>query len=155
MPAHREACACPRMSRWSTIYLAVEANKPVARDFVTKPWDNDRLVAIVRTQIALGSALRKSQQLEAKNELLRGKMPRIISDSPRMRPVIELVTRVAPSDANVLITGENGTGKGLIAQALHSLSPRAGKLMITVNMGGLSEGVFESELFGHVQVAST
>ena len=126
-----------------------------ARDFVTKPWDNDRLLAIVRTQIALGSALRKSQQLEAKNELLRGKMPNIISDSPRMRPVIELVTRVAPSDANVLITGENGTGKGLIAQALHSLSARASKIMITVNMGGLSEGVFESELFGHVKGAFT
>jgi DNA-binding NtrC family response regulator len=122
---------------------------------VTKPWDNDRLLAIVRTQIALGNALRKSQQLEAKNELLRGKMPNIISESPRMRPVMELVSKVGPSDANVLITGENGTGKGLVAQALHSLSPRAGKLMITVNMGGLSEGVFESELFGHVKGAFT
>ncbi|MEO8044148.1 MAG: sigma-54 dependent transcriptional regulator [Spartobacteria bacterium] len=143
------------MTAWATVDLAVEAMKLGARDFVTKPWDNDRLLAIVRTQIALGSALRKSQQLEAKNELLRGKMPNIISDSPRMRPVIELVTRVAPSDANVLITGENGTGKGLIAQALHSLSTRASKIMITVNMGGLSEGVFESELFGHVKGAFT
>ncbi|MEO5717964.1 MAG: sigma-54 dependent transcriptional regulator [Chthoniobacterales bacterium] len=143
------------MTAWATVDLAVEAMKLGARDFVTKPWDNDRLLAIVRTQIALGSALRKSQQLEAKNELLRGKMPNIISDSPRMRPVIELVTRVAPSDANVLITGENGTGKGLIAQALHSLSGRASKIMITVNMGGLSEGVFESELFGHVKGAFT
>ena len=139
------------MTAWATVDLAVEAMKLGARDFVTKPWDNDRLLAIVRTQIALGSALRKSQQLEAKNELLRGKMPDIISDSPRMRPVIELITRVAPSDANVLITGENGTGKGLVARALHSLSTRASKIMITVNMGGLSEGVFESELFGHVK----
>ncbi len=190
------------MTAWATVDLAVKAMKLGARDFVTKPWDNDRLLAIVRTQIALGSALRKSQQLEAKNELLRGKMPNIISESPRMRPVIELVTRertqialgsalrksqqleaknellrgkmpniisesprmrpvielvtrVAPSDANVLITGENGTGKGLIAQALHSLSTRASKIMITVNMGGLSEGVFESELFGHVKGAFT
>ncbi|MDQ3414670.1 MAG: sigma-54 dependent transcriptional regulator [Verrucomicrobiota bacterium] len=143
------------MTAWATVDLAVEAMKLGARDFVTKPWDNDRLLAIVRTQIALGSALRKSHQLEAKNELLRGKMPNIISDSPRMRPVIELVIRVAPSDANVLITGENGTGKGLIAQALHSLSNRASKIMITVNMGGLSEGVFESELFGHVKGAFT
>ena len=143
------------MTAWATVDLAVEAMKLGARDFVTKPWDNDRLLAIVRTQIALGSAIRKSQQLEAKNELLRGKMPNIISESPRMRPVIELVTRVAPSDANVLITGENGTGKGLIAQALHSLSGRASKIMITVNMGGLSEGVFESELFGHVKGAFT
>ncbi len=143
------------MTAWATVDLAVEAMKLGARDFVTKPWDNERLLAIVRTQIALGSAIRKSQQLEAKNELLRGKMPNIISESPRMRPVIELVTRVAPSDANVLITGENGTGKGLIAQALHSLSGRASKIMITVNMGGLSEGVFESELFGHVKGAFT
>jgi DNA-binding NtrC family response regulator len=143
------------MTAWATIDLAVEAMKLGARDFVPKPWDNDRLLTIVRTQIALGSALRKSQQLEAKNELLRGKMPDIISNSPRMRPVIELITRVAPSDANVLITGENGTGKGLVARALHSLSTRASKIMITVNMGGLSEGVFESELFGHVKGAFT
>jgi DNA-binding NtrC family response regulator len=143
------------MTAWATVDLAVEAMKLGARDFVTKPWDNDRLASIVRTQIALGNALRKSQQLEAKNELLRGKMPNIISDSARMRPVIELIARVAPSDANVLITGENGTGKGLVAQALHSLSMRTSKIMITVNMGGLSEGVFESELFGHVKGAFT
>jgi DNA-binding NtrC family response regulator len=143
------------MTAWATVDLAVEAMKLGARDFVTKPWDNDRLLTVVRTQIALGSALRKTQQLEAKNELLRGKMPDIVSDSPRMRPVIELITRVAPSDANVLITGENGTGKGLVARALHSLSARASKIMITVNMGGLSEGVFESELFGHVKGAFT
>src|SRR5215471_16537017 len=79
------------MTAWATVDLAVEAMKLGARDFVTKPWDNDRLLAIVRTQIALGNALRKSQQLEAKNELLRGKMPNIISESPRMRPVMELV----------------------------------------------------------------
>jgi DNA-binding NtrC family response regulator len=143
------------MTAWATIDLAVEAMKLGARDFVPKPWDNDRLLAIVRTQIALGSALRKSRQAEAKNELLSGKMPAIISESPRMRPVIELISRVAPSDANVLITGENGTGKGLVARAVHSLSSRASKVMITVNMGGLSEGVFESELFGHVKGAFT
>ncbi len=143
------------MTAWATIDLAVEAMKLGARDFVPKPWDNDRLLAIVRTQIALGSALRKSQQAEAKNELLRGKMPAIVSDSPQMRPVIELISRVAPSDANILVTGENGTGKGLVARALHSLSSRASKIMITVNMGGLSEGVFESELFGHVKGAFT
>ena len=143
------------MTAWATVDLAVEAMKLGARDFVTKPWDNDRLLAIVRTQIALGNALRKSQQLEAKNELLRGKMPNIISESPRMKPVMELIARVAPSEANILITGENGTGKGLVAQAVHSLSPRASKIMITVNMGGLSEGVFESELFGHVKGAFT
>ncbi len=143
------------MTAWATIDLAVEAMKLGARDFVPKPWDNERLLTIVRTQIALGSALRKSQRAEAKNELLRGAMPNIIAQSPRMKPVIELISRVAPSDANVLITGENGTGKGLVARAIHSLSSRASKIMITVNMGGLSEGVFESELFGHVKGAFT
>ena len=72
-----------------------------------------------------------------------------------MRPVMEMISRVAPSDANVLITGENGTGKGLVAQALHALSPRSSHSMITVNMGGLSETLFESELFGHVKGAFT
>ena len=143
------------MTAWATIDLAVEAMKRGARDFVPKPWDNERLLAIVRTQIELAGALRRGRKLEAENELLRGSAPNLIAESPAMRPVIEMISRVAPSDANVLITGENGTGKGLVAQALHSLSPRAGKSMITVNMGGLSETLFESELFGHVKGAFT
>src|SRR5256714_8030242 len=143
------------MTAWATIDLAVEAMKRGARDFVPKPWDNERLLAIVRTQIELGSALRRGRKLEAENQLLRGNMPNIIAESPSMRPVMEMISRVAPSDANILITGENGTGKGLVAQALHSLSPRSAKSMITVNMGGLSETLFESELFGHVKGAFT
>jgi len=143
------------MTAWATIDLAVEAMKRGARDFVPKPWDNDRLLTIVRTQIELGSALRKGAKLEAANKLLGGNVPNLIADAPSMRPVIEMVQRVAPSDANVLITGENGTGKSLIAQALHALSPRASHSMITVNMGGLSETLFESELFGHVKGAFT
>jgi DNA-binding NtrC family response regulator len=126
-----------------------------ARDFVTKPWDNQRLLTIVRTQIELASALRRERKLEAENELLRGTMPDLIAQSPAMGPVIEMISRVAPSDANVLITGENGTGKSLIARAIHALSPRAARTMITVNMGGLSETLFESELFGHVKGAFT
>ena len=143
------------MTAWATIDLAVEAMKLGARDFVPKPWDNERLLTIVRTQIELGSALRKGRKLEAANKLLGGNVPNLIADAPSMRPVIEMVQRVAPSDANVLITGENGTGKSLIAQALHALSPRASHSMITVNMGGLSETLFESELFGHVKGAFT
>jgi DNA-binding NtrC family response regulator len=87
--------------------------------------------------------------------LLRGNAPNIIAESPRMRPVLEIISRVAPSDADVLITGENGTGKGLVARAIHALSNRSSHTMITVNMGGLSEGIFESELFGHVKGAFT
>jgi DNA-binding NtrC family response regulator len=143
------------MTAWATIDLAVEAMKRGARDFVPKPWENERLLTIVRTQIELGSALRKGRKLEAANKLLIGNVPNLIADAPSMRPVIEMIQRVAPSDANVLITGENGTGKSLIAQALHALSPRASHSMITVNMGGLSETLFESELFGHVKGAFT
>jgi len=143
------------MTAWATIELAVEAMKRGARDFVTKPWDNQRLLTIVRTQIELAAALRRERKLEAENEMLRGTMPDLIAQSPTMRPVVEMISRVAPSDANVLITGENGTGKSLIAQAIHALSARATRTMITVNMGGLSETLFESELFGHVKGAFT
>ena len=143
------------MTAWATVELAVEAMKRGARDFVTKPWDNQRLLAIVRTQIELASALRRGRKLEAENELLRGTMPNLIAQSPSMRPVIEMISRVAPSDANILITGENGTGKSLVARTIHALSPRASHAMITVNMGGLSETLFESELFGHVKGAFT
>ena len=143
------------MTAWATIDLAVEAMKRGARDFVPKPWDNERLLTIVRTQIELASALRKGRKLEAANKLLGGNVPNLIAEAPSMRPVIEMISRVAPSDANVLITGENGTGKSLVAQALHALSPRASHSMITVNMGGLPETLFESELFGHVNGAFT
>ena len=110
------------MTAWATIDLAVEAMKRGARDFVPKPWDNDRLLAIVRTQIELSAALRKGRRLEAANQLLRGSAPNLIAESPAMRPVMDMISRVAPSDANILITGENGTGKGLVAQAMHALS---------------------------------
>src|SRR5919205_204068 len=143
------------MTAWATIDLAVEAMKRGARDFIPKPWDNERLLTIVRTQIELAGALRKGRRLEAAIQLLRGNAPNLIAEAPSMRPVIEMIQRVAPSDANVLITGENGTGKSLIAQALHALSPRGSHTMITVNMGGLSETIFESELFGHVKGAFT
>jgi DNA-binding NtrC family response regulator len=144
------------MTAWGSIELAVEAMRRGARDFVQKPWENHRLLAILRTQIALGQALRRGQRLEAENMLLRGEGgPSLIADSPAMKPVLQIVSRVGPSDANVLITGENGTGKGLIAQALHGVSPRASRPLVTVNTGGLSESLFESELFGHVKGAFT
>ncbi len=146
------------MTAWASVDVAVEAMRRGARDFVTKPWDNPRLLAIVRNQIDLGSAVRAYRRLEQENQLLRagGKAgPNLIAQSPAMRPILEMIARVGPSDANVLITGENGTGKGLVAQALHAVSERAGKPFISVNMGGLPEGVFESELFGHVRGAFT
>jgi DNA-binding NtrC family response regulator len=144
------------MTAWASVDVAVEAMRRGARDFITKPWDNPRLLAIVKNQIALGSAVRAYQRLQEENQLLRGKGgPNLIAQSAAMRPVLDVIARVGPSDANVLITGENGTGKGVVAQALHAVSARAGKPFISVNMGGLPEGVFESELFGHVRGAFT
>ena len=144
------------MTAWASVDVAVEAMRRGAKDFVTKPWENPRLIAIVRNQIELGNAVRAYRRLEQENQLLRGKGgPTLIAQSAAMRPVLEVIARVGPSDANVLITGENGTGKGLIAQALHAVSVRAAQPFISVNMGGLPEGVFESELFGHVRGAFT
>lgn len=144
------------MTAWASVEVAVEAMRRGAKDFVTKPWDNPRLITIVKNQIELASAVRAYQRLEQENQILRGKGgPNLIAQSPAMRPVLEIISRVGPSDANVLITGENGTGKGVVAQALHAVSVRAGKPFISVNMGGLPEGVFESELFGHVRGAFT
>jgi DNA-binding NtrC family response regulator len=144
------------MTAWGSVELAVEAMRRGARDFVQKPWDNARLLAIVRTQIELSQALRKGARLEAENRLLRAEgRPLLIAESPAMQPVKELLARVGPSDANVLITGDHGTGKEVVARTLQALSPRAGRPMVVVNTGGLAEGVFESELFGHVKGAFT
>lgn len=144
------------MTAWGSVELAVEAMRHGARDFVQKPWDNARLLAIVRTQIELSEALRKSQRLEAENRLLQSEgRPAMIAESAAMQPVLQLIARVGPSDANVLITGEPGTGKEVVARTLHAMSLRRDRPMITVNAGGLAEGVFESELFGHVKGAFT
>jgi DNA-binding NtrC family response regulator len=144
------------MTAWGSVDLAVQAMRRGASDFIQKPWENDRLTTILRTQAELGCALRRGQRLEAENKVLRDEgKPKLIAESPKMQPVLQVIDRVGASDANLLITGENGTGKGVVAQTLHSLSSRASKPMITVNLGGLSEGVFESEMFGHVKGAFT
>jgi len=144
------------MTAWASVDVAVEAMRRGARDFVEKPWENARLLAILRNQIDLRKALRRGQRLEAENELLRSASePTLIAESPEMQRVIGLIERIGPSAANVLITGESGTGKGVVARALHAISARAAVPMMTVNTGGLSEAVFESELFGHVRGAFT
>jgi len=144
------------MTAWASVELAVEAMRRGARDFVAKPWENPRLLSIVRTQVELGRALRARERLEAENTALKEPAPlRLIAAAPVMQPVLQLIERVGPSDANVLVTGENGSGKGTVALALHARSGRAARPLVTVNAGGLSEGVFESELFGHVRGAFT
>jgi DNA-binding NtrC family response regulator len=144
------------MTAWGSVDLAVEAMRRGAKDFVQKPWENERLQAIVRTQLELSEALRRGMRLEAENAVLRGEnLPTMIAQGPIMQPVLQLIARVGPSDANVLITGEPGTGKEVVAKTLYAISPRAHKPMVGVNAGGLAEGVFESELFGHVKGAFT
>ena len=144
------------MTAWGSVETAVEAMRRGARDFIEKPWDNTRLLATLRTQVELGRVLRRTQVLESENRMLRKQgLPEIIAGSPSMQPILRLMERVGPSDANVLITGEHGTGKELVARWLHAVSARASKPFVAVNMGGLSEGVFESELFGHVKGAFT
>jgi DNA-binding NtrC family response regulator len=143
------------MTAWGSVDVAVQAMRRGARDFVQKPWENERLIAILRTQGELARALRRGQRLEAENRALREAAPQLIATAASMRPVLEMIERVGPSDANILITGENGSGKGTVAQALHAVSLRASKPLVTVNAGGLSEGIFESELFGHVKGAFT
>lgn len=144
------------MTAWASIELAVEAIRRGARDFVQKPWDNERLLSILRNQVELGRALKARERLEAAQRATQGDDTALLAaQSPAMRSVVELIERVAASDVTVLISGENGSGKGLVARALHAGSQRADRPMVTVDIGSLSGGTFESELFGHVKGAYT
>jgi DNA-binding NtrC family response regulator len=144
------------LTAWGSVEIAVEAMRRGAGDFVQKPWENERLLSIVHNQIQLGRAVRRNERLEAENRLLRDERAvSLVAESAAMQPVLQIIARVAAADANILVTGENGTGKGLIAQAIHAASHRSDKSLVTVNAGGLSEGLFESELFGHVKGAFT
>ena len=144
------------MTAWGNIDLAVESIKRGARDFVQKPWENERLLSLISVHAELHQALRRARQLELENRLLRSDgMPDFVAGAPAMQPVLELIAQVGPSDANVLITGEHGTGKEIVARLLHSASPRARMALVAVNAGGLPEGTFESEIFGHVKGAFT
>jgi DNA-binding NtrC family response regulator len=144
------------MTAWGSIELAVEAMRRGAQDFIEKPWNNDRLLSILRTQVALGQALNRARVLEAENRTLtQAGGDELIAESAAMRPVLETIESVAPTDANVLITGESGSGKGHIARLIHAASPRREHSLVTVNIGSLQETVFESEMFGHVKGAFT
>src|SRR5580704_17858082 len=144
------------MTAWGNIDLAVEALRRGAGDFIQKPWENARLLSVLRTQMELHRSQKRSQWLEAENRILRAAgSTDFIATAPSMRNVLETMARVGPSDANVLITGEHGTGKEVVAQTLHRLSSRAERTLVAVNTGALPEGTFESELFGHVKGAFT
>jgi DNA-binding NtrC family response regulator len=144
------------MTAWGSIEGAVEALRRGARDYIEKPFDNGRLLNILRTQVDLGRAIRRSQRLESENLALRAEgAPQLVAQSAAMQPVLRLMERIGPSDANALITGDHGTGKEVVARWLHAVSPRASRPLVTVNLGGLADGVFESELFGHTKGAFT
>lgn len=144
------------MTAWGNIDLAVESIKRGARDFIQKPWENERLISLIRVHAELHQALKRARQLELENRLLRAEgMPDFVAGAPSMQPVLELIGQVGPSDANVLITGEHGTGKEIISKLLHAASPRSRMALVAVNAGGLPEGTFESEIFGHVKGAFT
>jgi DNA-binding NtrC family response regulator len=147
------------ITAYGDIDLAVKALKAGASDFVLKPWDNDKLIATLKLAIELTNSKKEVKQLKDRESQLKKEFNRdqkyIIGSSPVLMSVLNLVRKVARTDANVLITGENGTGKELIAQEIHRLSQRSAEVMVTVDMGSLSESLFESELFGHVKGAFT
>lgn len=144
------------MTAWGNVQLAVEAMRRGARDFIQKPWENERLLSILHTQVELHRALQQAERLAAENRLLSAEgRPEFIATAPSMATLLETMTRIAPSDANVLITGEHGTGKEVVARTIHAISLRSARPFIAVNTGGLAEGIFESELFGHVKGAFT
>lgn len=143
------------MTAWGTIDVAVAAMREGASDFIEKPWDNQRLLSVLRNQVELGRALRTAHRLQAENDLLHPDGGDFIAESAAMQPVLQLVGRVAASDANMLITGEAGTGKGELARLIHARSNRLDHAFISVNMGGIADSIFESEMFGHVRGAFT
>ncbi|MGC9450778.1 MAG: sigma-54-dependent transcriptional regulator [Oceanipulchritudo sp.] len=144
------------MTAWGTIDLAVECMRQGAADFIQKPWENARVSATVFNQTELYRAKRRATLLADENRALKeSKSREFLARSETMQPVLEIMHKVAPSDANILITGENGTGKGVAARYIHSLSARSTEPFVSINMGGLASGVAESELFGHVKGAFT
>lgn len=145
------------MTAWGSIELAVEALKRGASDFVEKPWDNNRLLTIVRTQIERARAMDRAERLSQVSRLESdARAPAgIVAESDAMRKLLEMARQVAPSDASVLITGENGVGKGLIAEQIHRWSERADQVFVSINMGSIPESLFEAEMFGHAKGAFT
>lgn len=143
------------LTGWGTTGLAVEAMKRGAHDFLEKPWDNARVLTVLKNQLALLHAERQCQRLAAENRSLAELYTGFITQAPAMQRILREAEQVALSDAAVLITGESGTGKGLLARWMHERSHRRAGPFIRVNLGGLVEGLIESELFGHVRGAYT
>ncbi len=147
------------ITAYGDLEMAVKALKNGASDFILKPWDNEKLLATLELAIQLNLSKREVKQLKERELELKKEYNReqrfIIGSSPQLMHVLNLVRKVSKTDANVLITGENGTGKELIAQEIHRLSARAREVLVSVDIGSISETLFESELFGHIKGAFT
>ncbi|PWL31692.1 sigma-54 dependent transcriptional regulator [uncultured Roseivirga sp.] len=147
------------ITAFGSVDMAVRAIKAGATDFVMKPWENEKLLATLLSAIQLRSSKEELRQLKDEQELMREELDHkfkdIIGQSSAMIKVFDTIDRVAETDANVLVLGENGTGKELIARAIHRNSTRADKPFVTVDLGAITETLFESELFGHVRGAFT
>src|SRR5450759_5402607 len=148
------------ITAYGDVELAVRALREGAIDFILKPWDNEKLLATINAAWKLRSSRKEALLLKNDNQFLKKEMKRgeekiVLGASPTMINVMNIVRKVAGTDANVLITGENGTGKELVAREIHNLSKRSGELMVSVDMGSITETLFESELFGHVKGAFT
>lgn len=147
------------ITAYGDVEIAVKALKAGASDFILKPWDNEKLIATLRLALQLNISKMEVSHLKERESVLRKEFNReqrdIIGSSPQMLNILKMARKVAGTDANVLITGENGTGKELIAQEIHRQSVRASQLLVSVDMGAIPETLFESELFGHVKGAFT
>jgi len=148
------------VAAFGDVELAVRAIKEGAVDFILKPWDEAKLLATINAAWQLRLSRLEASDLKKDNQQLKKEINRagekiVLGASPTMINVMNIVRKVAGTDANILITGENGTGKELVAREIHNLSKRAGELMVNVDMGSITETLFESELFGHVKGAFT
>ena len=156
---HHPDVSVVMITAYGDINTAVRALKVGASDFVIKPWDNNKLIATLKLALKLNLSKKEVKGLRERESGIKKEFNRdqkhIIGSSPRIMDVLKLARKVAKTDANVLLTGENGTGKELIAQEIHRMSNRSDELMVCVDMGSLTESLFESELFGHVKGAFT
>jgi len=147
------------MTAYGAVDLAVKALKQGASDFILKPWNNERLLTTVKSALELRKSRREIHQLKKKEKELKQVINQegtpIIGESTALKEVLHLVRKIARTDVNILITGENGTGKELIARELHRLSDRKNEVFINVDMGSISDSLFESELFGHTKGSFT
>ncbi len=148
------------MTGWATVEIAVQAMQLGAGDFISKPWENDRLLSIINNQLALRRQTKNNLKLTEENNNLKQQIAvldghELVAESSAMQSLLATLAQIAQADINILITGENGTGKSLLASHIHQLSARANNTFVSVNMGAITDTLFESEMFGHVKGAFT